>query len=188
MDLLLAPRVRDLIIRPVLVPLGFVIKEFVDCMCCIVSFLGCFSGFAPHWLTVHRFLQRTRGEVTKHVELSWTCAPVSAGGKPPRPDLTGVKGKRGVLMLNARGCLWGMRKAKSRFAGCFTTEAQPESAPASKSGPAYQAGSQSEGGPFPHLRIAKAMCGVRPGCPQTRCWRLAEKRISFSRFRPLAML
>src|SRR5205814_9292435 len=37
-------------------------------------FAFCFfvRRLATDWLTVHRFLQRSRGEVTKYVELSWT--------------------------------------------------------------------------------------------------------------------
>src|SRR5437016_2912424 len=45
----------------------FVLSQFVFVFC---------QAFAPDWLTVHRFLQRSRGEVTKYVKLS----------RGPRPE------------------------------------------------------------------------------------------------------
>src|SRR5947207_7399481 len=45
----------------------------------IGDFIVVFRRFAPGWFTVHRFLQRSRGEVTKYVKLP--CDPREADGK-----------------------------------------------------------------------------------------------------------
>jgi len=61
-------------------PLVFVRRgSLVDwCNVFVIRFvlsLFVFRRFAPGLLSVHRFLQRSRGVVTKYVKLSWTWEP-----------------------------------------------------------------------------------------------------------------
>src|SRR5207245_9992448 len=51
-------------------------------------FLFVVRRFAPDWLTVHRFLQRRRGEVTKNVKLS--CDAREVDGKNIPGSLVGL--------------------------------------------------------------------------------------------------
>src|SRR5213593_868108 len=52
----------------------------------IWDFIVVFRRFAPDWFTVHRFLQQSRGNVTKFMKLSWEpVLKMGGAGDPPAP-------------------------------------------------------------------------------------------------------
>src|SRR5436190_6719584 len=93
----------------------------------VLSFFVLFfvRRFTPDWLTVHRFLQPSRGEVTKHVKRSWTRGRNDRLQMSPRDRLRGAFGSAPAERSGDGGLALGQSlapraKAESRFA-CLRT-------------------------------------------------------------------